>query len=323
MGLELGQIIKDRMEALGLTYQRTAELAGITKDYVYKIIQGERKPEEQTVLKLAEALQIDKKELLFISYRDRAPEEAKNYFGERPLKSVRSLPKMFLDLMPSPEYVDENRYSRKYIELAKETTLWGKEAIEKENGFTNQFREAQRQVANWMFLRFRDSRQQKKQEKLFQRFERLNQELEAYRKKEEQKKDLLAIDLPLVTDEDDADPMMPILIEKKKTKTWKLAFEKSPSSTPFVYQIKDEGMIPLLKSRDRVIGITGGIEKLEDLIGKVIIAKVKGLGIIVRYYNRKDKNVIFTALNPSFPPHVLSQGEIEWLHPVKGIYREL
>lgn len=147
--------------------------------------------------------------------------------------------------------------------------------------------------------------------------------METYRKQEEKKKELLAIDLPSVTDEDSIDPAIPVLVEKKKTKTWKLAFEKSPSSTPFVYQIKDEGMIPLLKPGDRVIGITGTIEKLEDLIGKVVIAKVKGLGIIARYYNRKDKKVILTALHPSFPPHILSPGEIEWLHPIKSIYREL
>ena len=153
--------------------------------------------------------------------------------------------------------------------------------------------------------------------------EHLNREIEAYRKKEEKKKEVLAIELPLITDEDNTDPTLSALVKKRRIKTWKLAFEKSPSSTPFVYQITDDGMIPLLKPDDRVIGITGALEKLEDLIGKVVIAKVKGLGIIVRYYNRKEKNVILTALNPTFPPHILSRGEIEWLHPVKGIYRNL
>ena len=113
MVLELGRIIKDRMEALGLTYQRTAELTGVTKDYIYKIIQGSRNPEETTVLKLAEALQLDKKELLFIHYRDRAPAEAKSYFGE----TVPSLAKVYRDLMPKTEYVIEDRFSKKYIEI--------------------------------------------------------------------------------------------------------------------------------------------------------------------------------------------------------------
>ncbi len=323
MGIELANIIKEGMQAKGLTYDQTAEQAGISRTYIAKILQGSRNPEDEIVLKLADVLQMDRKEVLFIAHRDRAPEEAKNYFGGKPLKSVRSLPKMFLDLMPSAEYVDENRYSQKYIQLAKQTTPWAQKTIDKESGFTNQFREAQKQVTHWMFLRFRDPKEAKKQEKLFQHFERLNQDLEVYRKKEEQKKELLAIDLPLVTDEEGVDPTIPVLIEKRETQTWKLAFEKSSSSTPFVYQVKDEGMIPLLKPGDRIIGITGTIEKLEDLIGKVIIAKVKGLGIVVRYYNRKDKNVILTASNPSFPPHILSRGEIEWLHPVKGIYREL
>jgi transcriptional regulator with XRE-family HTH domain len=323
MGIELANVIKERMQARELTYDQTAELAGISRTYIAKILQGSRNPDDPVLLKLADVLQMDRKELLFVAHRDRAPEEAKSYFGERSLKSVKSLPKMFLDLMPSPDYVDENRYSRKYIDLAKQTTRWAKEAIEKESGFTSQFREAQKQVANWMFLGFRDPKEAKKKEKLFQRFEHLNQELEAYRKKEEKKKELLAMDLPLVTDEDNADPTLSVLVEKKKIKTWKLAFEKSPSSTPFVYQIKDEGMIPLLKPNDHVIGITGTIEKLEDLIGKVVITKVKELGTIVRYYNRKDKSVILTALNPSFPPHILSRNEIEWLHPVKGIYRFL
>ncbi len=323
MGIELANIIKEGMQARGLTYDQTAEQAGISRTYIAKILQGDRNPDDEVVLKLADVLQMDRKEILFIAHRDRAPEEAKDYFGGKPLKSVRSLPKMFLDLAPQAEYVDENRHSRKYIQLAKQTTSWAKEAIEKESGFTNQFREAQKQVANWMFLRFRDPREAKKQEKLFQHFERLNQELEVYRKKEDQKKELLAIDLPLVTDEEGIDPTIPVLIEKKKNNIWKFAFEKSSSSTPFVYQVKDEGMIPLLKPGDKIIGITGTIEKLEDLIGKIIIAKVKGLGIIVRYYNRKDKNVILTALNPSFSPHILSRSEIEWLYPVKGIYRDL
>lgn len=323
MGIELANIIREGMQAKGLTYNQTAEQAGISRTYIAKILQGDRNPDDAIVLKLADVLQMDRKEILFIAHRDRAPKEAKDYFVGKPLKSVRSLPGMFLDLAPKAEYVDENHYSRKYIQLAKQTTSWAKEAIDKESGFINQFREAQKQVANWMFMGFRDPREAKKQEKLFQRFERLNKEMEAYRKKEEKKIELLAIDLPLVTDEDSIDPAIPILVEKKKTKTWKLAFEKSPSSTPFVYQIKDEGMIPLLKPGDRVIGRTGSIEKLEALIGKVIIAKIKGLGLIVRYYNRKDKNVILTALNPSFPPHILSRGEIEWLHPVKGIYRSL
>lgn len=321
MGTELANIIKEGMQAKGLTYDQTAEQAGISRTYIAKILQGSRNPEDEVVLKLADVLQIDRKEVLFIAHRDRAPEEAKNYFGGKPLKSVRSLPKTFLDLMPSAENVDENRYSRKYIQLAKQTTPWAPKTIDKESGFTNQFREAQKQVAHWMFLRFRDPREAKKREKLFQRFERLNQELEVYRKKAEQKKELLAMDLPLVTDEDDADPMISALVKKNKTKTWKLAFEKSSSNTPFVYQIKDEGMVPLLKPGDRIIGIAGTIEKLEDLIGKIIIANVKGLGIIVRYYNGKDKNVILTAANPSFPPHILSRGGIEWLHPVKGIIR--
>lgn len=323
MGIELANIIKEGMQARGLTYDQTAEQAGISRTYIAKILQGDRNPDDTVVLKLADVLQMDRKEVLFIAHRDRAPEEAKDYFGSKPLKSVRSLPKTFLDLMPSAEYVDENRYSRKYIQLAKQTTPWAHKTIDKERGFTNQFREAQKQVAHWMFLRFRDPREAKKQEKLFQHFERLNQELEVYRKKEEQKKELFAIDLHLVTDEENADPTIPVLIEKRKTQTWKLAFEKSFSSTPFVYQIKDEGMIPLLKPGDKIIGVTGTIEKLEDLIGKVIVAKIKGLGIIVRYYNRKDKNIILTALNPSFPPHILSRSEIEWLHPVKGIYRDL
>lgn len=323
MGIELANIIKERMQVRELTYDQTAELAGISRTYIAKILQGSRNPEDPVLLKLSDVLQMDRKELLFVAHRDRAPEEAKGYFGERSLKSVKSLPKMFLDAMPSPEYVDENRYTRKYIDLAKQTTRWAKEAIEKESGFTNQFREAQKQAANWMFMGFRDPQEARKQKKLFQRFERLNKDMEAYRKKEKKRKELLAIDLPLVTDEDSIDPAIPVLVEKKKTKTWKLAFEKSPSSTPFVYQIKDEGMIPLLKPGDRVIGITGSIEKLEDLIGKVIIAKIRELGIIVRYYNRKEKNVILTALNPSFPPHILSRSEIEWLHPIRGIYREL
>lgn len=322
MGVEVAKIVKERMEALGLTYERTAELAHISRPYIAKILQGTRNPDDATVLRLADALQMDRKELLFVSHRDRAPEEAKGFFG-RPLKSVRSLPKMFLDLAPKAEYVDKNPFSRKYIALAKQTARWAKEAIEKEKDFTSRFREAQNQVANWMFLRFGDPREAKRQEKLFREFEHLSQKIKSYREKEEKKKEAFGIDFPLIADDDDRDPAILFLVEKGKSKTWKFAFEKSPSKTPFAYRMKDDSMVPLIQPKDMIIGAAGELQNLEALIGKIIIAKIKGLGIIVRHYNRKEKSVIFTALNPSFPPHILSPSEIDWLYPVKGIYRVL
>jgi len=320
MGVEVAKIVKERMQTLGLTYERTAELAGISRPYIAKILQGTRNPDDGTVLRLADALQMDRRELLFVTHRDRAPEEAKGFFGGA-LKKAPSLPKMFLDMAPKAEYVDENPYSRKYIELVKQTTRWAKEAIEKEKGFTAQFRQAQKEVANWLFMRFGDPREAKRQEKLFREFERLNQRIKAYRKKEEKKKEVLAVDFPLITDEDNRDPVILFLMEKKEPKTWRLSFEKSPAKTPFVYRVKDDSMVPSIQPKDLVIGATGELENLEELIGKVVIAKIKGLGIIVRHYNRKEKNVILTALNPAFPPHILSRGEIEWLHPIKGVYR--
>ncbi len=318
MGLELGRIIKGRMEALGLTYQRTAELTGVTKDYIYKIIQGCRNPEETTVLKLAEALQLDKKELLFIHYRDRAPAEAKSYFGE----TVPSFAKMYRDLMPSAEYVIEDRFSKKYIDLAKKIDHYAKESIEKKIDFRQQFQEAQNQVAHFLTRRYRDPRAAQKKERLFTEFEKLNKEAEKQRKKEFQKKETIGFELPLLTDENSRDPYLLFEKEKKDHSTWKLKLEKTPATIPFVYKIRDDAMTPLLKVGDIAIGMTG-TESLAELFGKTVIAKVKGLGIIIRHYNRQEKKIILTSLNPSFPPIILSSSEIEWLHSIKSAYQDL
>lgn len=319
MGIELGRVVREKMRALELTYDKTAELAGISRTYVAKIIQGARDPEDETVLKLAEVLEMDKKELLFISHRDKTPEEAKAYFG---LKPVPTFQKIFRDHLPPPEYVEENRYSRKFIELAKKIDDHAKKRIEHEKDFESRLREARDEFAGFLTRDYRDPRAQRRKEQLLKQFERLGKKkMEAYREKLLRKKELFGFDLPLLTDKNPRDPYLLFGKEKAGHIKWELRLEKTAVVIPFAYRLKDDSMMPAFQKGDTVIGATGSIESLEDLIGKVVIAKIKKLGVIVRYYNHKDKNAILTASSPSFPPHILKRGEIEWLHPIKGIYR--
>ena len=153
-------------------------------------------------------------------------------------------------------------------------------------------------------------------------FEKLNREAEIYRKKELRKKETVGFELPLLTDENSRDPYLLFGKDKSDKGHWKFQLEKTPAEIPFAYKIPDNAMAPLFQFGDMAIGMTG-IESLEELFGKAVIAKIKGLGIVIRHYNRQEKKIILTSLNPSFPPLVLPASEIEWLHLVKGIYREL
>ncbi len=75
MRKQLGGIIRQRMKALNLTYERTAELAGISRCYLAKIIQGVRNPREAVLLSLTDVLMMDKKKFLQTAYSDRLPKE--------------------------------------------------------------------------------------------------------------------------------------------------------------------------------------------------------------------------------------------------------
>jgi len=317
MGTELGKIVKDRMHSLNLTYERTAELAGITKDYVYKIIQGDRNPEEETVLKLAEALQLDKKELLFVSYRDRAPKEAKGYFG----KAIPGTSKILLDALPRPEYIEDTPENRKFIEILKKAPYGAKERIESKTGFTEQIGAALNEYVNLQLIRFRDLHLQKQQDKIFKELDSLFEKVTHRKKKELPKVEKLAMSLPLMKPHDTKDPLVQILIQKKPHENWTLSFEKTEKATPFVFEAQDEAMLSLIQPKDYLICHTK--ESSSSFHGKLVITKVKELGVVIRNCHKEEKKFILTALNSSFPPLVLSASDIEWIHPITGIYRTI
>lgn len=323
MGKEVAKIVKERMQSLGLTYEQAAERAGISRPYLAKIIQGTRNPDHETALKLAEALQIDKKELLFIALREQAPEEAKEYF-EPALIRIRwiGVYNKLRDLMSDWFYAVEDRYSRKYVEFAKKLTPQAKKAIERverKKGFISQIRETNSQVENYFMKKSEESPQEEKRAvRLMVELEQLLKAADAYRRN-----DPIRVELPLLT-ADGVDPRVAFRKYKRFPRQWwKLTFERRPELMDFAYQVPDDSMVPLIRPGDTLIVSTERIKGFKALIGKIVIIRVKGLGVVVRHYNRKEKNVVLTALNPSFPPHILSHSEIEWLYPVKGVYREL
>ena len=53
---EIGQIIKLRREELGITQSHLAELAGISKNTIYKAERGQGNPSLEVLLKITEVL---------------------------------------------------------------------------------------------------------------------------------------------------------------------------------------------------------------------------------------------------------------------------
>ncbi len=72
---ELGNKVRNRMRELGFTYTQTAGDAQISRDYLAKIIQGARNPMEMTIVRLADALRFNRRDLLKVAYQSRLPAE--------------------------------------------------------------------------------------------------------------------------------------------------------------------------------------------------------------------------------------------------------
>jgi len=319
MTTELGKMVKSRMETLGLTYQKTADLAGISKDYVYKIIQGDRNPEFPTLVKLADALQMDKQELLSIAYRDRAPGEVESLFSKRPdPKHVYEM--LLMSLTTHANYIQENPYSKKLIDLVSKIDPSIKEAINQEKDFRAKFRRAQIQLESFLTRESRNSNEKKTKEKLVEELDQLSEKAEASRNEMFfKKKKVLALDFPLLTDEY---PENPFLQKEKKEwgeKRWQLILDETGDTFHFAYKVKDNSMAPLIELGDMVI-VHAGEDPAER---KPVIAKVKGKGIVIRKYRPYEKKIFLTPVNTDFEDFFVNASEIEWLHPIKGVYREI
>lgn len=57
--LELGNIIKTRRKALGITQPHLSELAGISKNTLYKLERGEGNPSWEVLTKLVDVLGLE------------------------------------------------------------------------------------------------------------------------------------------------------------------------------------------------------------------------------------------------------------------------
>jgi len=78
---EFSDFIITRRKILGFNTRKSlAQQAGITPEYLKKIEDKNAIPSDEIVLRLADALDVDRKQLLFLAKKMSAPEEAKQFF---------------------------------------------------------------------------------------------------------------------------------------------------------------------------------------------------------------------------------------------------
>ena len=79
----LGKTIRERMEQLGLNYNRLAERAGISSVYVSGICRGKRWPSDEVALALAKALDLNPRALVEQARYEKAPAGVKPLFSRK------------------------------------------------------------------------------------------------------------------------------------------------------------------------------------------------------------------------------------------------
>src|SRR5438552_2400015 len=85
----LGEYLKVRRAALGLTQRSLALRLGIAPGYMTMIEKGERRPSFKLIARIADTLRVDRQQLLFTAYPE-AKEFVTQPNGTRPTKSSRS-----------------------------------------------------------------------------------------------------------------------------------------------------------------------------------------------------------------------------------------
>ncbi|RMG49197.1 MAG: helix-turn-helix domain-containing protein [Acidobacteria bacterium] len=101
--MEFSEIIRVHREQLNLNKKQLAEKVGVTQPYIVQIENDGKIPGDGVVLRLADALGLDRRELLFAAYRARASEDTRHYFHS-----------IFDDLTPTEEF------SQPFIEARKD-----------------------------------------------------------------------------------------------------------------------------------------------------------------------------------------------------------
>jgi transcriptional regulator with XRE-family HTH domain len=84
---KLGEYLKTRREALGLTQRELAHQSGVEASHVAFIESGRRKPSLKLIARMADVLGIDRQELLVLAHP-----EAKALLVEPPIKPSKATP---------------------------------------------------------------------------------------------------------------------------------------------------------------------------------------------------------------------------------------
>ena len=87
----------------------------------------------------------------------------------------------------------------------------------------------------------------------------------------------------------------------------------------FALRIRGDSMEPLLMDGDIVIVCPNW--SLRE--GKPVVAKIRGGEITCKIYNRRERNIVLSAVNPRYQPVVVGTDEIEWLYPVVRVVRNI
>jgi transcriptional regulator with XRE-family HTH domain len=100
--MTFAEIIRIHREQLGLNKKQLAEKVGVTQPYIVQIENDGKIPGDGVVLRLADSLGLDRRELLFAAYRARASDDTRHYFHS-----------IFDDLTPSEEFTQPFIETRK------------------------------------------------------------------------------------------------------------------------------------------------------------------------------------------------------------------
>ncbi|UCF66683.1 MAG: helix-turn-helix transcriptional regulator [Acidobacteriota bacterium] len=101
--MTFAEIVRLHREKHGLNKKQLAEKVGVTQPYIVQIENDGKIPGDGVVLRLADALGLSRRELLFSAYRARASEDIRHFFNS-----------IFDDLTPTEEF------SQPFIEARKD-----------------------------------------------------------------------------------------------------------------------------------------------------------------------------------------------------------
>lgn len=91
--MHFAEIIRLHRERQGLNKKQLSEKVGVTQPYIVQIENDGKIPGDTVVLRLADSLGLERRELLFAAYRARASEDTRHYFHS-----------IFDDLTPTEEF---------------------------------------------------------------------------------------------------------------------------------------------------------------------------------------------------------------------------